>query len=54
MVKAVERTSHLYAVMAVRGYGGSMAEESLGTLGRNDWLPIGMGISAVALAMFWK
>lgn len=54
LVKAVERTSHLYAVMAVRGYHGSMAEESLGTLGRNDWLPILMGISVVALVMLWK
>jgi energy-coupling factor transporter transmembrane protein EcfT len=54
LVKAVERTSHLYAVMAVRGYRGSMAEESLGTLGKSDWLPLGMGISLVALVMFWK
>jgi energy-coupling factor transporter transmembrane protein EcfT len=54
LVKAVERTSHLYAVMAVRGYSGSMAEESLGTLGRSDWLPLGMGIAVVALVMLWK
>jgi energy-coupling factor transporter transmembrane protein EcfT len=54
LVKAVERTSHLYAVMAVRGYSGSMAEESLGTLGRSDWLPLGIGIAVVALVMLWK
>jgi energy-coupling factor transporter transmembrane protein EcfT len=54
LVKAVERTSHLYAVMAVRGYRGSMAEESLGALGRSDWLPLTMGIAAVALVMIWK
>jgi hypothetical protein len=40
--------------MAVRGYSGSMAEESLGTLGRSDWLPLGIGIAVVALVMLWK
>lgn len=51
LVKAVERTSHLYAVMAARGYSGSMAEESIGRFGGNDWLPLGLGIGALAASI---
>lgn len=54
LVKAVERSTHLYAVMSVRGYRGSMAEESLGRLGRNDWLPLGLGIGALAASIGWR
>jgi energy-coupling factor transporter transmembrane protein EcfT len=54
LVRAVERSTRLYAVMAVRGYSGSMAERSIGTIGRNDWLPAGTGMSILALALWWN
>ena len=54
LVRAVERSQRLYAVMAVRGYDGSMAEKTIGTFGRSDWLPLGAGMSTLALALIWK
>ncbi len=43
LVEAVERSQRLYAVMAVRGYRGSMAEQERARLTRHDWLPLGAG-----------
>jgi len=54
LVRAVERSQRLYAVMAVRGYNGSMAERTVGTFGRGDWLPLGAGIGILALVLFWR
>ncbi len=48
LVAAVERSSRLYAVMAVRGYNGSMAEKEQARLTIQDWLPLATG-SAVLL-----
>jgi len=39
--------------MAVRGYNGSMAEKTIGTFDRSDWLPLGSGMSVLALVLFW-
>jgi cobalt/nickel transport system permease protein len=54
LVRAVERSQRLYAVMAVRGYNGSMAEKTVGTFGGSDWLPLGAGLGILALVLFWK
>ncbi len=54
LVRAVERSSRLYAVMAVRGYRGSMAEQSVEKLGWNDWLPMGTGVASLALVLVWS
>jgi cobalt/nickel transport system permease protein len=54
LVRAVERSSRLYAVMAVRGYAGSMAEAGTGGLRRYDWLPLCTGAAVLALVVFWK
>ncbi len=51
LVLAVERASRLYAVMAVRGYSGSMAERGDIRLARPDWLPIMTGMAVLALAI---
>lgn len=51
LVRAIERSSRLYAVMAVRGYSGSMAETSCGRPGRSDWLPLGTGVLVLGLVM---
>jgi len=53
LVQAVDRASRLYAVMAVRGYSGSMAEASIGKMGMHDWLPIAVGASALASGVLW-
>lgn len=53
-VRAVERASRLYAVMAVRGYSGSMAEKAPLQLHKEDWLPLGTGSILLLLAIFWK
>jgi len=50
----VERSQRLYAVMAVRGYNGSMAEKTVGTFDRSDWLPLAAGSGVVALALLWR
>jgi cobalt/nickel transport system permease protein len=54
LVRAVERSSRLYAVMVVRGYSGSMAEKASLRLHREDWLPLGTGALVLALVMVWK
>jgi cobalt/nickel transport system permease protein len=54
LVRAVERSSRLYAVMAVRGYNGSMAEKGSLKLHREDWLPLGTGTAILVLVMFWR
>lgn len=54
LVRAVERASRLYAVMAVRGYSGSMAEARIGRLSRQDWLPIMTGVMVLMLVVLWK
>jgi len=54
LVKAVERASRLYAVMAVRGYRGSMARAGSGGFRRDDWLPLGTGIFVLTLVLIWR
>lgn len=54
LVRAVERSSRLYAVMVVRGYSGSMAETGPVRLHREDWLPLGTGSVILLLVLFWK
>lgn len=54
LVKAVERSSRLYAVMAVRGYSGSMAQKGSEGFRRQDYLPIGTGVLVLMLAVIWK
>ncbi len=53
IVRAVERAARLYAVMAVRGYQGSMAESGIGGLNRHDWLPLGTGGALLAMILVW-
>jgi len=53
LLRAVERSSHLYAVMSVRGYAGSMAEKSVGRMKGTDWLPLGTGLVVFLLVSFW-
>jgi len=54
LVRAVERSSRLYAVMVVRGYNGKMAETTIGTVGLNDWLPMGAGIALLTTVILWR
>jgi len=54
LVRAVERASRLYAVMAVRGYSGSMAEKGTIRFQRQDWLPLGTGALLLLLVLVWK
>lgn len=54
LVRAVERSSRIYAVMAVRGYSGSMAETSAVRFQKGDWLPLGAGAAVLLLVMVWK
>lgn len=54
LVLAVERSSRLYAVMAVRGYNGSMAEKESAALTRHDWLPLAAGVIILILAFVVK
>ncbi len=54
LVRAVERSSRLYAVMVVRGYNGSMAEAGGIRLRRADWLPILTGMTVLTLVLTWK
>jgi len=53
LVRAVERSSRLYAVMAVRGYNGSLAEPSRGAFTDRDWLPLGAGVLVLASVLLW-
>ncbi len=54
LVRAVERSQRLYAVMTVRGYGGSMAETSIGGLAGVDWLPVSAGGAVLAVVLAWR
>ncbi len=54
LVRAVERSSRLYAVMTVRGYSGSMAETGPVRVRREDWLPLGTGSMILLLVLVWK
>jgi cobalt/nickel transport system permease protein len=54
LVRAVERSSRIYAVMVVRGYSGSMAEKSALRFHGADWLPLTTGIGVLLLVIFWK
>lgn len=54
LVAAVERSSRLYAVMAVRGYNGSMAEKERGALTRHDWLPVSTGAVVLIFVIVLK
>ncbi len=54
LIRSVERATRLYAVMAVRGYNGSMAEARIGRLSSNDWLPIMTGLVVLMLVVVWK
>jgi energy-coupling factor transporter transmembrane protein EcfT len=54
LVRAVERASSLYAIMVVRGYNGSMAEQSPVRFQGEDWLPLGTGTAVLAMALVWK
>lgn len=51
LVHAVERSERLYAVMAVRGYNGSMAEAGTFGFRSADWLPLGTGVLVFSLAL---
>lgn len=53
LVRAVERSSRIYAVMVVRGYSGSMAERIPIRLERADWLPLGTGCVVLLLVIIW-
>ncbi len=53
LVRAVERSSRVYAVMAVRGYSGSMAEKGREHFGHEDLLPLVLGIVILMLAIIW-
>jgi cobalt/nickel transport system permease protein len=54
LVAAVERSQRLYAVMAVRGYSGSMAEKERARLTRHDWLPLAAGAAILLFVILWK
>ena len=54
LVRAVERSTRLYAVMTARGYSGSMAETAVGGLVRADWLPLATGMAVLAAVLIWR
>jgi cobalt/nickel transport system permease protein len=54
LVSAVERSERLYAVMAVRGYNGSMAEKEDARLTQYDWLPLGTGVMVLVFVIVGK
>jgi len=54
LVRAVERSSRLYAVMTARGYSGSMADTGRGGLTRGDWLPLAAGAAVLAAALWGR
>ncbi len=54
LVRAVERATRLYAVMAVRGYSGKMAETRAEGFRGPDWLPLGAGVFVLMLVILWK
>lgn len=54
LVRAVERSSRLYAVMSVRGYSGKMAGQERIRLESADWLPAITGSFVLFLAVAWR
>ncbi len=54
LVKTVESSSRMYAVMTVRSYSGSMAEAERLRLTRHDWLPVGAGLAVLGLVISWR
>ncbi len=54
LVRAVERASRLYAVMAVRGYSGSMAQRGPERYRLEDLLPVGTGLVVLVMTIGWK
>ncbi len=54
LVRASERSSRLYAVMAVRGYSGRMSESSVEGFSRHDGLPLAVGAAVLCLAVVWR
>lgn len=54
LVRAVERSTRLYAVMAVRGYSGRMAGSVHERPGRPDIVPCMAGILILALVLVWR
>jgi energy-coupling factor transporter transmembrane protein EcfT len=54
LVKAVERATRLYAVMAVRGFSGSMADRTVGGWSRYDVLPLMAGTAVLAMTALWR
>ncbi len=51
LVRAVERSSRLYAVMSVRGYSGSMAERGPIRFMHTDWLPLLTGMLVLTMVL---
>lgn len=51
ILRAVERSSRMYAVMTVRGYNGRMAEQERVRFTRHDWLPVGTGAAVLFLVI---
>jgi cobalt/nickel transport system permease protein len=54
LVRAIERSTRLYAVMVVRGYSGSMADKGVVRFQVQDWLPLGAGTLVLVLVLVWK
>ena len=54
LVRAIERSSRLYAVMVVRGYSGSMADKGVVRFQGQDWLPLGAGTLVLVMVIVWK
>ncbi len=54
LVRAVERSSRLYAVMAVRGYSGSMAGLVSERPVMHDLAPCISGIIVLSLVIWWR
>lgn len=53
-VRAAEQSTRIYAVMAVRGYSGRMASTDVEKMRKDDWLPLGMGLVILLIAIVWK
>lgn len=54
LVRAVERSTSLYAVMAVRGYSGRMAGSTRERPGRTDLVPCMSGMLILSLVLVWR
>ncbi|MDA8099216.1 MAG: energy-coupling factor transporter transmembrane component T [Nitrospiraceae bacterium] len=54
LVRAVERSTRLYAVMSARGYSGSMAEPTMGGVNPFDVPPIAAGLFVLMLVALWR